>query len=460
MALAGGVLLLAGCAHLNEPLRQFNAQAGYRFANLSRGTNSDEVFIILACSGGGTRAAAFAYGALEQLRTNQIAVEGATKRVLDEVDVISSVSGGSFPAAYYALYGERLFVDFPDRFLNKDIQGALFWNIALRPQNWVRLASPWFSRSDLAAEYYDRQLFGGASYSNLLARGRPFLMVNATDMTLGAPLEFTQAQFDFLYSDLLPLSVARAVTASSAFPGLLAPITLRNFPAGPAYQPLPWIALALEDRDLNLRRYRHAVRLQSYLDKTNRPYLHLLDGGVADNLGLRGPLWSLESGDWEWSLRRDIENGKVKTVVIISVDARTEPAVQWDRRARVPGAVPVLAAAGVEPMANYSFETAMRLQEKFKAWQQEGALYALLRNALRDPAQQSWYAHTPQHDVRYYAVHLSFEAIREEAWRHYCNNIDTSFCLSTNEVANLRLWGAKLLKQNAAYQKFLKDYAP
>jgi NTE family protein len=61
--------------------------------------------LILAFSGGGTRAAAFAYGVLEELAATPVVLGGRPRRLLDEVDLISAVSGGSFTAAYYGLYG-------------------------------------------------------------------------------------------------------------------------------------------------------------------------------------------------------------------------------------------------------------------------------------------------------------------------------------------------------------------
>ncbi len=81
--------------------------------------------MFLTFSGGGTRAASFAYGVLEKLRDTEIVWEGQSRRLLDEVDVISSVSGGSLPAAYYGVFGERLFDDFPEKGLYRNIQGNL-----------------------------------------------------------------------------------------------------------------------------------------------------------------------------------------------------------------------------------------------------------------------------------------------------------------------------------------------
>ena len=69
------------------------------------GSRSNELLLILAFSGGGTRAAAFAYGVLEELAATPVVLGGRPRRLLDEVDLISAVSGGSFTAAYYGLYG-------------------------------------------------------------------------------------------------------------------------------------------------------------------------------------------------------------------------------------------------------------------------------------------------------------------------------------------------------------------
>ncbi len=189
-------LLISGCAHypVNAPLAAVDARTGYRFQNVASPTNSQDLLLMLAFSGGGTRAAALSYGVLEELARTQVGPLCEQHRLLDEVDVISSVSGGSFTAAYYGLWGDRIFSDFEPRFLKNHVEnGLLLRNLA--PWNRVRLASPKFTRSDLAAEYYDHLLFDGATFGDLAARpGRPFIIINATDIALGARFEFTQDQ--------------------------------------------------------------------------------------------------------------------------------------------------------------------------------------------------------------------------------------------------------------------------
>src|ERR1043166_6725179 len=158
------ILLGGGCAHYpeNAQLKHYDPLSGYRFRNLTNTGNSDSLQVFLAFSGGGTRAAALSYGVLEELARTQIVWEGQSRRLLDEVDYISAVSGGSFTAAYYALHGDGIFTDFEEKFLDKNIQGELIWRL-FSPINWFRLASPYFNRSDMAAEYYDRHIFDGAT---------------------------------------------------------------------------------------------------------------------------------------------------------------------------------------------------------------------------------------------------------------------------------------------------------
>ncbi len=39
--------------------------------------------------------------------------------MLDAIAAISSVSGGSFTSACFGLYGDRIFIDFEERFLRR-----------------------------------------------------------------------------------------------------------------------------------------------------------------------------------------------------------------------------------------------------------------------------------------------------------------------------------------------------
>src|SRR5579864_7452135 len=123
-------LLVSGCAHcpLNAPLSAVDARAGYRFQNAPQ-TNSDDLLLMLAFSGGGTRAAALSYSVLEELKKTEVGAPGNQHPLLDDVNLISSVSGGSFTAAYYGLWGDRIFSDFESQFLKKHVQTGLLLRV-------------------------------------------------------------------------------------------------------------------------------------------------------------------------------------------------------------------------------------------------------------------------------------------------------------------------------------------
>jgi NTE family protein len=338
LALLGCLLLVASCASRtpgNPPLVKYTPEAGYRFERLERGDNSDELFVIVTFSGGGTRAAALAYGVLEALRDTTIEWQGRRVALLDEVDVISSISGGSFPAAYYALRGRQIFDEFPDRFLYRPVQSSLV-KLALSPTNWLKLA----------AEFYDREVFQGGTYADVIARNRrPFVILNATDMTTGTQFPLTQDQFDLMCSDLAGVSLARATASSSAFPGGLTPLTFRNYAGTCQYHQPAWVKLVAEDHAsrVNPRRTARAEnRLLLAAEGPARPYVHLTDGGVADNIGLRGPIEAIASTNHPWSVLQMMNQQRVNKLVVLVVNAATDPATDRDKSATVPGLIGTL----------------------------------------------------------------------------------------------------------------------
>ncbi|MBM4213045.1 MAG: hypothetical protein FJ179_04940 [Gammaproteobacteria bacterium] len=123
--LLAGCTLLSGCAapraYLGEPITATREPQGYRMATVLRARGDDDLLFLLSLSGGGMRASTMAYGVLEQLAADPVNRDGHRSRLLDEVDVISAVSGGAVPAAYYVLFGDPLFEDFTARFLVRDI---------------------------------------------------------------------------------------------------------------------------------------------------------------------------------------------------------------------------------------------------------------------------------------------------------------------------------------------------
>jgi NTE family protein len=452
------VLLLAlvvGCTHypVNDRLQRYEPGGGYRFENLTLGEgNTDTVFVCLTFSGGGTRAAALAYGVLQELHDTPITAYGRPRPLLREVDCISSVSGGSFASSYYALFRDRFFRDFEPRFLRRDIQGELAGRV-VNPANWFRLLSPHFNRIDLAAELYDETVFEGKRYGDLVGGSRPFIILNATNMALGSRFEFTQDQFDFLGSDLATYPIARAAAASSAFPVLLSPLTLVNYPSPQGFRVPTAVRNAMADPVEDPQGYVWGKSLALYQDEKDRQYLHLMDGGLADNIGLRAVADQYVRG----FINRRMNDGAIKTLAVIVVNARTEPAERIERREAAPGVAEVVMKTMTVSMENYSFETVQLMRDLFRERTQAQTNLAECQRLLdaRCPGGQRLTSFPVT--INLHVIEINFEQFPDPKEREYFLNLPTSFSLDNHQVDCLIAAGHKLLRSSERYQALLRE---
>ncbi len=450
-------LLVAGCAGpVNQKLGTFDGTGGYRYDTLSKDGNGDDLFVVLAFSGGGTRAAAFSYGVLEALRDARYT---GGRALLDDVDVISSVSGGSFTAAYYALFRDAMFTDVGrETFLHDKIQ---FQNRligrALAPWTWFRLLSPDFDRINLAAELYDETIFEGKTFRDLMGR-KPYVILNATDISLGQRFEFTQDQFDLLCSDLASVKIATGVAASSAFPGLLSPLTVTNYAGeGCGYREPLWLKNAKSDGNPARRRVR-GRDLASYQDeKAERPFVHLLDGGLADNIGLRGPYVAFTSGDSGWSLTQKINQGAVQRVVVITANAKTKHRTTWDEHRSAPGLLSVLGFVTTGPMDNYSFDSVQLVADYFDRMRESFQNYAVCQRRLDECHGTKLPAPVR---VDFHPIEVSFDGFHgspeRDRLRRCLEELPTSFQLADAEVELLRRVGYFLVMTSAEFGDAMK----
>ena len=177
-----------GCAQTgritNKEITEYQPDTR-QFASTGReGRRSGDMLFFLSFSGGGTRAAALSYGVLEELRDTEFTLNGKTRSLLDEVDTISSVSGGSFTSAYYGLFGDQIFDDYEDTFLRRNVQKTLVHGL-LNPLNWIRMLTTVFNRTEMAINYYDKNIFRGGTFADIAARGGPNIEINATDLGIG-----------------------------------------------------------------------------------------------------------------------------------------------------------------------------------------------------------------------------------------------------------------------------------
>jgi NTE family protein len=441
----------AGCSQfghypVNAPLEKFTPGYGYIAQNMGPEGNSEELLLILSFSGGGTRAAAFSYGVLEELRATEVAFDGKKRRLLDEVDMISGVSGGSFTAAYLGLFGERIFEDYESRFLKKNIQGEFTSSIFLNPVNWFRLSSPLFDRSDLAAEYFDKNVFDGKTYGDMLKQKGPMILINATDMSLGIRVTFLQSLFNGICSDLSKFPVARACAASSAVPGVLTPLTLKNYGGSCGYVLPPMYETS--SPSYRMREMREYITL--VLDSKEKPYFHLIDGGVADNLGLRAVEEAVDSVGNIWTVLQHTGREKVRKLAFIVVNAETKIDSSWDKMEIIPPLSAMLSNYSSIAINRYNRETMAVLQESFSRW-------AYQIRSGRCPPDQISKEPGSCGDIEFYLVVVSFDNLADKAERNWLAKLPTSFLLSGEGVDRLRAGARKILTESDEFKKLLRD---
>lgn len=454
------LLALAGCATrpVNPPIAKVEPTEGYRLGNRPQVLRTPDALVILTFSGGGTRAAAFSYGVLEVLRkTEAVAADGRRERLIDSVDVITGVSGGSFTALAYGLYGERLFSEYETRFLKRNVQGELTTRV-LTPTNWPALSSDTWGRAEMAAQLYDEILFEGKTFADLIRGDGPFVAVMATDISSGSRMGFNQSMFDILCADLSSFRLARAATASSAVPLVFSPLTINNY-GGTCGQKFPDWLVTGADPDNPARPAARAIKrmqeLAEFGDGKARPYLHLVDGGLADNLGMRAVLEVLEEFEAARlkGVRTPLDN--VKRIIVVVVNSLSLPKTNWDLSERPPGNIEILIKATGVPIDRYSSETVELLRDMVARWDMMRRIResGVLKDT-RDPVLAE-IQNSPS--VRLYAIDVSFPRLADPAEIAYLNDLPTSFVLPPEAVDRLRAAAGKIMLESPDFQRLLRD---
>jgi NTE family protein len=443
---------LAGCSaryHVNDSIDSINKEEGYRIGAKHVESRSDNLVVNLAFSGGGTRAAAFSYGVLEALRDTKITRGGVERRFIDEIDSISSVSGGSFTAAYYGLFGERIFEDYEEKFLKQNVQGKLTRSF-LNPFTWFTTGSPLFGRTDYAAEYYDEILFEGKTFGDILKRkDAPLIQINATEVSTSTQFTFVQSIFDLICSDLATYPVSRAVAASSAVPVLFSSITLNNNAGSCGYELSKLAEEGLNTKKLISRRRHLLEKYSKYLDSETYPYLHLYDGGLTDNLGIRPGLNRLSViGDaWELIKKRNLED--INELVYIVVNAQSESKNIYSKSASaVPFLDSILGATSI-PLNEYTFESLATMYFTMNKFEKDliagrCADKEYIKDNTNDCA-----------DFKARLIYVDIDQLQDVEQRNRLKLLPTSFVLKPEEVDELREAAKTILLQSEDFNNLL-----
>lgn len=338
--------LLAGCVLVGDRLDQARVRFGtlpfHVFDNAPGyvepaqiNAMDERVNVAICISGGGTPAAVFAAGIMEQLAATPDPNRPG-RSVLDTVDVVSGVSGGSLAAAYYSLRKPDTFADaqetaaFFQRFKSEMtvdfvMRGGMHylshpWEGAMRYYTRYRFGQT-------LANTFDQYLFGGATFGDIHRReldGRaPALIINSASMDYGTKFIFSNLNVNRNFAvDERKAKAAAANLASGADRSRIE--TLATLAAKPFMMPFGFDGI---DSDISSFRLASAITASSafpmvpgptaLINYRNNTYVHLADGGINDNYGIDSVV--------QLYLSRLQHSRSAKRLVIISIDAANAP---------------------------------------------------------------------------------------------------------------------------------------
>jgi NTE family protein len=464
------ILLLCGLAGCATHFENTALTAGQ--TNDERRTvddsHPDRPLILVAISGGGSRAAALGWAVLRELSTFHYTTDGQSRSLIDDVGVVSSVSGGSVIAADFALYGPAGLDSFAPDFLAPDNMLTLILK-TLNPFHWLKQSIEGTSRIDTVEALFDKQLFKQQTFAALNQAGKPYLILNATDMASGEVFAFTPARFDDICSDLDKEPISAGVGASSAVPLVLSPVPLQDFAAtNCANSPAPpWIARELNGTyapyinldQFKLARYANDLRHGPHSFRTI-DYIYLLDGGLADNLAIHGLLETISSpyaahivddpslpGSGKSTILDAINRGKIKKVVVIVINARADPANGIYQSGSRPGIIGMTESVISVPIDSTTASVDAQMETLL------GDLNGAAAGGAGGPLFQG---------LQVYDIQIDFDLLRasdpvQRALRKKAQNIPTLWSISKDNLDVIEQVGPLLLHNHPCFQRLLLD---
>jgi NTE family protein len=108
-----------------------------------------------------------------------------------------------------------------------------------------------------------------------------------------------------------------------------------------------------------------------YLDAEKRPFIHLMDGGVADNLGLRAALDAVLALGNIWSTLKFQGREDVRKIVLVVVNAEKKVPEGRYLSGKVPSFGATMDSFSTVMIERYNYDTIMLLRDAFRGWTEE-----------------------------------------------------------------------------------------
>ncbi|GAB1478812.1 patatin-like phospholipase family protein [Paracoccaceae bacterium] len=424
--------LLAGCAAWNRPINTPLEGENAALVDVTpESIGKGELYVGLAFSGGGMRASAFAYGMLEELRA-QGALTGTPNGLLDDVRLVSGVSGGSVTAAQFGLYGPAGLVGYRERYLVTNAEKYMA-NSPFNPVTIVKGLAGGANGRKTFARYLDEVLFKGATFGDLRARSKIKTWINATDMANNTPFLFSPETFDALCSDLSKLPISEAVAASAAFPLVFTPVVLEAHQGDCGYQEPDWLTAARNNPEATAAMKAQGRALESYANPEEVKYVKLLDGGITDNFGTTGLAVERARAQAPYAPMTPEEAVRMKRMLFLVANAGVEADYGWTQKIPGPGGVGLgmsIATASMSAATRSGYDA---MRGELRQWEAELIEWRCalppgevrrLRGTL-----DGWDCS----DLKLFIGQASFEGV-PAAMRKELNKVPTRLRLKTDEV--------------------------
>jgi NTE family protein len=414
--------------------------------------DKDGIAVGLAFSGGGTRGAAFAFGTLEQLARTPTPRGGEHRDLIDDVQIVSGVSGGSIVAAYYGLKGRAALDDFRAQFLTQDVMAALATNVSA--VNIGRALGGGVNTDNRMRDWLNAHLFHDAKYGALIAR-RPVVLINATDVYSRTPFLFAPATFAAMCSDITEYPIAAAVAASGAVPGAFAPVVIEPFP-NKCQTPLPErIVRAASNPDESPLLHSFAKALERA--RTGKvKYIKLFDGGLVDNYGLSGLTVARASVGTPYGPLNPEEAVNLRRFLFVVVDAGRGPQGDWSQTLDGPVGKDLVNAVVDTVVDANTRSSYTAFEATMNHWRNEMIRWRC--GLKREEVTRLRGGSGPWNcrDLKFTITRVSFEQL-DPARAKRLNDVPTTLTLPAAQVDEVTRAGADALKANAAFQAFLKE---
>jgi NTE family protein len=173
------------------------------------------------------------------------------------------------------------------------------------------------------------------------------------------------------------------------------------------------------------------------LDSDRKRYIHLVDGGISDNLGVRMPLDQIAAIGGVEKARKLSGLEVPDHVVMVVVNAETEPDPTIDLKAAAPSLAASLNLVSGSQIRRYNFESLLLAKAAIEEMEE-----GLSRSG---------------HPVQGHFVEVSFDLAPTEEEQRYLKRIPTSFTLSDEDVDRLIAAGRQILLDSPAYRALVEQ---